>query len=236
MGQNRDLSLPAEEQEYSQASPTMGDMGLGHVCLASQCHLLGQVPLSLCLGRSWAAELSELPASPCSPFYSCSKNERCWIVLFFLPLVIPSLLNVWDNSCLPSLPAKESLLWEILFWLSSNFLKQAACKLTPSPFPKTWKLLTRYCSASHLIHTCYQRTKYSLESPSHQFVFPQNFLKRKWVPEEKAIQLSCNVWDFFLFVLIMHCHGKMNRPNDIQASKMQNQPHISSQLCQFCFQ
>lgn len=28
----------------------------------------------------------------------------------------------------------------------------------------------------------------------------------------------------------------MNSPNDIQASKMQNQPHISSQLCPFCFQ
>lgn len=28
----------------------------------------------------------------------------------------------------------------------------------------------------------------------------------------------------------------MNSPNDIQASKMQNQPHIESQLCQFCFQ
>lgn len=37
------------------------------------------------------------------------------------------------------------------------------------------------------------------------------------------------------FVLIMSCHGKMNIPNDIQASKMQNQPHIESQLCQFCF-
>lgn len=38
------------------------------------------------------------------------------------------------------------------------------------------------------------------------------------------------------FSLIMCCHGKMNCPNDIQASKMQNQPHVSSQLCQFCFQ
>lgn len=28
----------------------------------------------------------------------------------------------------------------------------------------------------------------------------------------------------------------MNSPNDIQASKMQNQPHSSSQLHQFCFQ
>lgn len=109
VGQNRDLSLPAEEQEYSQASPTVGDMGLGHVCLASQCHLLGQVPLSLCLGRSWAAELSELPASPCSPFYSCSKSERCWIVLFFCLLSYPL---YWMSgimpACLPWLPKNPS--------------------------------------------------------------------------------------------------------------------------------
>lgn len=38
------------------------------------------------------------------------------------------------------------------------------------------------------------------------------------------------------FVLIMCCHGKMNSPNEIQTSKIQNQPHIEFQLCQFCFQ
>lgn len=154
-------------------------MGLGYVSPATHCHLLCQVPLSLCLSRSSAAEFSNLSAIPCSSFYSCSKNKRYWDVpLFFL--VIPSISNVWGNACLPSCAAKESLLWEILFWLYSTFLKQAACKLTPPPFPKTWKLLTRYCSASRLIRTCYWRTKYSLESLSHWFVFLQNFLKRKW--------------------------------------------------------
>lgn len=38
------------------------------------------------------------------------------------------------------------------------------------------------------------------------------------------------------FVLIMCCHGKMNSPNEIQTSKIQNQPHIEFQLCQFYFQ
>lgn len=114
----------------------------------------------------------------------------------------------------------------------------STCKLTPSTFPKTWKLLTRYCSANHLIHTCYWRTKYSLEPPSHGFVFLQNFLKRKrdCTCRGKTNPTLMQQYLGFFFSLIMCCHGKMNCPNDIQASKMQNQPHVSSQLCQFCFQ
>lgn len=147
------------------------------MCALQLSRLLCQLPLSLCSSRSSAAEFSDLPAIPCSSFYSCSKNKRCWIVpLFCLLSYLLYQMSGLIPAFLPLLLKNPSR--EILFWLCSAFLKQAACKLTPSTFPKTWKLLTRYCSARHLIHTCYWRTKYSLESPSHWFVFLQNFLKK----------------------------------------------------------